>query len=122
MPILEIVFSSAFADRFDDVLRPPRSALDDDLPLPSAPARVIARWSSTMLVERLEHQVRVDRARAVADQRREVVHLARLAGLQDDARAQARALAHEVVVDRGDRQQRRDRRAARPEQRGRRGR
>ena len=63
------------------------------------------------LGERLEHHVRVDRRRAVADQRREVVDLARLAGLEHEAGLQARALAHEVVVDGGDRQQRRDRHA-----------
>ena len=49
--------------------------------------------------DRLEHQVRVDRAGAVADQRREVVDLARLAGLDDQAAAQARALADQVLVD-----------------------
>ena len=63
--------------------------------------------------QRLEHQVRVDGRRAVADQRREVVHLARLAGLEHEAGPQARPLADEVVVDRRDRQQRRDRRAGR---------
>ena len=67
-------------------------------------------------VERLEHQIRVDRARAIAEQRGEVVHLARLARLEDDPGAQARALAHEVVVDGGHRQQRWNRRAARPHQ------
>ena len=64
-------------------------------------------------VERLEHQIRVDRVRAIAEQRGEVVHLAGLARLEDDPRAQPRALAHEVVVDGGDREQRGDRRAAR---------
>ena len=63
------------------------------------------------LRERLEHHVRVDRGRAVADQRREVVDLARLAGLEHEAGLQARALADEVVVHPGDRQQRRDRHA-----------
>jgi hypothetical protein len=38
------------------------------------------------LAERLEHEVRVHRARAVADERREVVDLARLARLEDQAR------------------------------------
>ncbi len=103
----------AFADRLDDVLggllrRSSAAAL------PSAPARDDAPFGD-QLVERLEQQVGVDRARAVADQRREVVHLARLARLDDDAGAQARALAHEVVVHGGDREQRRDRRAARAE-------
>ena len=67
------------------------------------------------LVERLEQQVRVDRARAVADQRGEVVDLARLAGLDDDPGAQARALEDEMVVHGRDRQQRGDRHAARSE-------
>ena len=85
----------ALADRLDDV------ALGLLEPLR-------ARASS---VQRLEHQVRVDRRGAVADQRREVVDLARLAGLEHQAGLQARALAHEVVVHGGDREQRRDRRA-----------
>ena len=63
------------------------------------------------LAERLEHQVRVDRAGAVADQRGEVMDLARLAGLEHEPGLQARALAHEVMVDAADRQQRRHRRA-----------
>ena len=66
------------------------------------------------LAERLEHQVRVDRARPVADQRREVVDLARLPGLEHQARLQARALAHEVVVHAADGQQRRHRDPLRP--------
>ena len=61
------------------------------------------------LAEGLEHHVRVDRGGAVADQRREVVHLARLAGLDHEARLQTRPLADEVVVDRRDGEQRRDR-------------
>ena len=70
----------------------------------------LMRPSSTSFCERLEHHVRVDRARAVADQRREVVDLARLAGLEHEPGLQARALAHQVVVDARDREQRRDRR------------
>jgi hypothetical protein len=34
------------------------------------------------VVERLEGEVGIDRARAVADEQREVMHLARLAGFQ----------------------------------------
>ncbi len=63
------------------------------------------------LVDGVEHEVGVDRAGAVADEHGEVVDLARLAGLEDEPRAQARALAHEVVVHGADGQQRRDRRA-----------
>ena len=69
--------------------------------LPSASSTSSTPGSAAVgdeLVERLEHQVRVDRASAVADQRREVVDLARLAGLEHEAGLQARALAHEVVV------------------------
>ena len=54
-------------------------------------------------------------AGAVADQRRHVVDVARLAGLDHQTGAQARAGAHEVVVDRGDRQQRRHRHPLGPE-------
>ena len=60
------------------------------------------------VLQRLEHQVRVDRRGAVADQGREVMHLARLARLEHEARLQARALAYEVVVDGGDGEQGRD--------------
>ena len=58
------------------------------------------------VVDRLEGQVRVDRAAAITDQEREVMHFPRLAGLQDDARPGAQALAEEVVVQAGDRQER----------------
>ena len=44
------------------------------------------------------------------------MHLAGLSGLDDDPRAQARALEHQVVMDGGDRQQRRNRSPPRPEQ------
>ena len=63
------------------------------------------------LVDGVEHQIGVDGARAVADEHGEVVDLARLAGLEHESRAQARALAHEVVVHGADGQQRGDRRA-----------
>ncbi len=61
------------------------------------------------LGERLEHHVGVDGGGAVADQGREVVDVARLARLDHEPGLQARPLAHEVVVHRGDREQRRDR-------------
>ena len=54
--------------------------------------------SSTSSAERLEHEVRIHRGGAVADERRDAVHAARLARLDDDAGLQARALADEVVV------------------------
>jgi hypothetical protein len=62
------------------------------------------------VVDGLEGEVGVDRAAAVADQQREMVDLARLAGLEDEADAGAQALADEVVVQPGDRQEGGDRR------------
>ena len=59
--------------------------------------------------ERLERDVGVDRPGAVADQQAEVVHLAGLAGLDDQPGLRARALADEVVVDGRRREQARDR-------------
>ena len=55
---------------------------------------------AAQVADRVEREVRVDRTRAVAEQQREVVHLARLAGLDDEPDARARLLAHEVVVHR----------------------
>ena len=63
------------------------------------------------VVERLEGEVGIDRAAAVADQQREMMHFARLAGFEHQADAGARAFADQVVMQAGDRQQRRDRRA-----------
>ena len=44
------------------------------------------------VVERLKRQVRIDRAAAVADQQRKVMHLARFARFEHQADARARAL------------------------------
>ncbi len=67
------------------------------------------------LRQRLEHQVRVDRRGAVADEHGDAVHAARLAGLDDQAGLQARPLADEVMVDGRDRECRRDRRPLGPD-------
>ena len=61
-------------------------------------------------VESFEGQVRIDDRAAVADQQREVMHLARVAGLQRQRHLHAQALADQVVMQAGDGQQRRDRR------------
>ena len=61
------------------------------------------------VIEGLEGEVGVDGPRAIADQDRHVVDLARLAALQDQTGLDARALAHQVVVDPGGREQGRDR-------------
>ncbi len=62
-----------------------------------------------LVVDGLEGEVGVDRAGAVADQEAEVVRLARLPGLEHETHLGARSGSHEVMVDRGDGQERRDR-------------
>ena len=61
------------------------------------------------VLDGLHGQVRVDRRRAVADEQGHVVHLAHVAGLDDEADLGAGLLADQVVVHRGGEQQRRDR-------------
>ena len=63
------------------------------------------------VVERFERQVRIDRAGAVAEQQRAVMHFARVARFDDQRAARARALADQVMVDAGRREQARNRRA-----------
>ena len=62
------------------------------------------------VVERLERQIRVHRPGAVADEQRQMMHFARFAGLDDERRAIARALADEMVVHACGREQARNRR------------
>ena len=61
------------------------------------------------VVDRLKRHVRVDRAHAVADEQREMMHLAGLARLDDEAGTRAQALADEIMVQAGHREQRGDR-------------
>ena len=63
------------------------------------------------VVDRLEGQIRVDGAASVTDEQREVVDLARFAGLQDQSDPGAGTLADEVVMQTADGQQGRDGRA-----------
>ena len=88
-------------------------------PLPSALTRFLAAVAGSMpgmsprcgqVLDGGHGQVRVDRGRAVADQQRDVVHLAGVAGLDDQPDPGAGALAHQVVVHGAGEQQRRDRR------------
>ena len=58
------------------------------------------------LADELVGQIRVDRPRAEAQQRGEVVHVAGLAALQDHGDGGALLGAHQVLLQRGDRQQR----------------
>ncbi len=59
--------------------------------------------------QRLKREIRVHRFRAIGGEQREMVHFARRAGLNHQARAGAQALGHQVLVDRRKREQRRDR-------------
>ena len=67
------------------------------------------RAGRDQVVDGLQREVRVDRRRAVPDQRRDVVDLAGVAGLDDERRLRARPLPDQMLVDRGGEQQRRDR-------------
>ena len=60
--------------------------------------------------QRLERHIRIDRAGAVADQRGEMMNLARLAALDDQPAVCALAFSDEMMVDAGRRQQSRNRR------------
>ena len=80
-------------------MQPLADRLDDPL-LGLLPTEVLRKQRAVgELVERLEHHVRVDRGRPVADQRRHVVDVARLARLDHQPGAQARAAADQVVVN-----------------------
>ena len=57
------------------------------------------------VLDGLEREVRVDRARAVADEQRHVMHLARIARLDHEPDLRARLLADQVVVHRCSHQQ-----------------
>ena len=62
------------------------------------------------VAERLERQIRIDHAGAVAEQQRAVVHFARIARLDDQRAAGAAAFADEMMVHAGGGQQARNRR------------
>ena len=90
-------------------------------PLPTAfTARVLglgARELDSALVDELadrpEHQVRVHRRRAVADQHRDALHAPGLARLDDEPGLEPRPGAHEMVVHRADCEEGRDRQRGR---------
>jgi hypothetical protein len=87
-------------------------------PLPSALMMFLTAFSGSTLdhpaadelLGGLHREVGVDRGGAVADEQRDVVHLAHVAGLDDEADLRAGLLADQVVVHRRGEQQRRDRR------------
>ena len=64
------------------------------------------------LGDRLEREARADRVGSEAEQAREVVCLPRLVALHDDRRVRPQSGRDEPVVHRGEREQRRDRRAS----------
>ena len=74
------------------------------------------------VVERLEGDVRVDRAGAIAQEQGEVMNFAGIAAFDDQPGARAQPPADHLVVQARARQERRDRRHARPRRPGRRGR
>ena len=65
------------------------------------------------VIERLEGEVRIDRAGTVTDEQRHVMDLARLAGFDDQPGLHTRAGAHQVMVHTGGGEQGRDRRMLR---------
>ena len=88
-------------------------------PLPSALMRLATAFSARDALDRagadqvldgLHGEVGVDGGRAVADEQGDVVDLAHVAGLDDQADLGAGLLADQVVVHGGGEQQRRDRR------------
>ena len=60
------------------------------------------------LLQRLESEIGIDRFRAVTRQRAEMMHLARFAGLDHEPGLHAQALADQMMMDGGDREQRRN--------------
>ena len=89
----------ALAERLEQVARRPSPG---STPVEHAPA--------DQVLDRLHREVRVDRGGAVADQQGDVVHLAHVAGLDEQADLGAGLLPDQVVVHGRGQQQRRDRR------------
>ncbi len=61
------------------------------------------------VINRFQSKIRINRGDAVADQKRKVMHFARLTGLQDQANARPRLLPYQMVMQSCCRQQSRDR-------------
>ena len=76
--------------------------------------RHFARQQVAHSGQRLERQIRIDRLGAVAGQHAEVMHLARLAGLDDETRRGPQAATDQVTVHGTRRKQRRHRNAVGP--------
>ena len=93
----------ALVDRLDEAL----DALHDAL--------IFSGRSLGHRRQRLEGEIGIDRLGAIAGEAGEMMHLARLAGLDDEADRGAQALADQVMMHGRGREQRRDRDAVRPD-------
>ena len=60
------------------------------------------------VIQRLKGEIRIDRGATVANQRAEVMHFTRLAGFEDETDLGALAFADQIVVQSGNRHERRD--------------
>ena len=60
------------------------------------------------VIQRLKGEIRIDRGAAITNQRAEVMHFTRLAGFKDETDLGALAFADQIVVQSGDRHERRD--------------
>ena len=98
MPILDITFFS-----------PLPIALTKFLQAFFASTSAPSSFASARSCSVCDREVRVHRFGAVAAEQREVMHLTRRAGLDDEAGRGAQALVDEVLVDRRQREQRGDR-------------
>ena len=107
MPILDITLTTPFDGGLHEVLA---GGLVVD---------VRQQALADHVVERLEREIRIDGAAAVADEQREMMHLARFAGFEHQADARAQAFADQMMMQAGDREQRRDRREFLVRRRGR---
>ena len=62
------------------------------------------------IVQRRKRQIRIDGAATVADEQRKMMHLARLAGFENQSHFAARALADQMMMQTRHREQRGNRR------------
>ena len=98
MPILDITFFRPLPIALTKFLQA-------FLPSTSAPSSLLSARSH----QRVEREIGMHRFGAVAAEQREMMHFARRAGFDDEAGRGAQALVDQVLVDRGQREQRRNR-------------
>jgi hypothetical protein len=78
--------NDALSGRFDEVLAG-RLVIDAEQPL-----------IANQAIDRFEGHIRIDRAHAIADEQREVMHFSGFAGFEHQAHAGAQALANQVMM------------------------